>query len=310
MKKLFPLFCSLALVYSTFAQVEFAPKNAVWRYTESSGSFSSYSQVITSIKYDGDTILLGKKCKKLYKTFFSNKNGVITSKIDGIPTLIYQEGTKVYRLVGTSFQLAYDFGAKIGDTISIKNGSVGGYKMLITNVLEEKIANEKLKKFEYKIFCINNTLSQKKYFYQEKLGFLNERMFPDNIVACISDGNPMGRLRCYSDDSIGEFLIEKTYPCDYVPILDIAETSSQLPTIKVYFNGQRQELNVATDEYQTEGNFRLFYQNASLIIDSQLIPNKDNYIFDVGHLPNGFYFWQFTNREKVVKSGKLIFTAP
>jgi hypothetical protein len=309
MKKTFSLFFSLALAFSTFAQVEFAPKNAVWRYTESYGAFSFYTQTTASIKYDGDTTLLGKKCKKFFKTFFSNNNGNITSKTDGIPILIYQEGEKVYRLVGTSFQLAYDFGAKSGDTITIKNGTTKGYKMLITNVLEEKIANEKLKKFEYKIFCINNTLANKTYFYQEKLGFLNEQMFPDNVLACISDGNPTGKIRCYSDNSIGEFLIDKTNPCNYVPILDISETSTQLPVIKVYFDKQGQGLNVEISEHQIEGKFRLFNQNSSLIIDRQLIRNEDNYVFDVSNVQNGFYFWQFTNGEKIIKTGKLIFTA-
>ena len=306
MQKIIILLLAFFLAKNCFAQVEFATNGATWRYTEGNGSFSGYTSGTTEYKYSGDSILLGKKCKKFFKTYLSNKNGAITSSTEKTPYLIYQDGKKIYRLVGNNFQLAYDFSAKIGDTILIKNGTSYYYKMLITNIINEKIGNDTLKKFQYKLFCTSGALTSSTHFYQEKIGFLKERLFPDNVLPCVSDGNPTGQIRCYKDNATTEILLDKTYPCDYVPLVSTFDHVSN-SAINVFADKINKKLRLTFEENTEVNRFVLFDIKGSLIIDNQIINANNSYDTNIEDLPEGIYFWQVFSNKKLIKSGKVLY---
>ena len=306
MKKIIILIFALFLLQNSYAQAIFAPKGATWRYVESWGSFSSFGSSTVEYKYIGDTLVLGKKCKKIYKTSFLNKNNVVITTTAKIPLLIYQDGGKVYRLVDNSFQLAYNFDAKVGDTVFISNKTTKGYKILITNILNEKFGNEILRKFEYKLFCASSgKLTLSTYFYQEKFGFLKERMFPDDVWACVTDGNPGGRVRCYKDSTTTEILLDKTYPCDYVQLTSVSDDI--LPSsIQVFGDKTNKKLHITIGENTIASRFVLYDTKGTLIYDNQLITSENKHYFSMEQLNKGIYFWQVFSSDKLLKSGKLL----
>lgn len=77
---------------------EFAPVGAEWKYVEFLEYFKTY-------RSERDTIIENKNCRIVSK---SNNN---------LEFIFYQDSLKIYELIDNEFELIFDFGKEVGDTV-------------------------------------------------------------------------------------------------------------------------------------------------------------------------------------------------
>lgn len=110
MKILHFVFCFLLCLPLIQAQTEFAPVGASWTYQKA--GFAPGSVEIEVITVTGIDTIDGQACKRLEGNFLCAGESV---------EHIYQDGSKIYRYGGGTFNLLYDFAALPGTSWTIEN---------------------------------------------------------------------------------------------------------------------------------------------------------------------------------------------
>lgn len=192
-----------ATVYCLNAQPEWAPIGAKWYYTspyymhEDPGDYYKQCTVMESIK---DTMVFGKKCRKIDVRYCSNNLEVGWF-------IVHQNGDTLSYLNGESFHVLYNFSAKPGDTITVHKGlfipvsaSLNrmnpryGFQYYVVDTGRIQIYGQWLRRQEVKN-TYNSDFVLSKYIV-EKIG--NYTYFLGRFIVQYI-GQAGGFLRCYHD---------------------------------------------------------------------------------------------------------------
>lgn len=276
MKQVFFLLFLSFLSFSSFAQIEFSPQGAEWHYGTYYYNFSgvAYHSYFVA-NYVDDITIDGVEAKIIESSHLDDD--VVLIDYDTIT----QAGYQVFIQHNGSFELLYDFGAQVGDTLQINNWAVGGtIDMIVTQIDTIEINDVELLEFTYDvgvwgIHKVNNK------FAALDMNFLN---YPASFVV---DYNPLFTFRCYSDDAFG-FYQKGDIFCDSI-ILG-SEEPKKLEAY-IFPNPTESALYISVEQSTNLLHYRIF-DVLGKNIQAGVVENRH---IDVGHLTNGSYILELTS---------------
>jgi len=287
------IFLSFLLYSTSFAQTEFAPVGAEWFYTYDFGYCSNHLNRIFSEK---DTIVDGNNCR-LLKQYYDNSNSASEKYI------MKQEQGKVYYYYKGIFNLLYDYGAEINDTI---NFSLMGKKYFFDNnqnppfweidtvfsvrcIVESiSIDAQNLRTFTTRILEEDRFDNYFPYMYKytEVTGFHSEFILKINNEYYIPEYPPYRFLRCYSDAGfsfISDEWAATSLPCDYFKNIGINKLKEE--NINIYPNPFDNKISV----FANNGVNITILDFLGKVIYCTKLSNGVNEI-SANHFPKGIYF--------------------
>jgi hypothetical protein len=221
MKKLSFLLCLFLVKIMVTGQQVWLPDGAEWHYGfDRADPALSFGYI--EIKQVGDTVVLGKSCKIIdqvqyrYRTWYPTP-GYDSGSVGKVIT--YSDDTKVYTYLNNRFYTLYDFGATVGTTWTVC--WFGGIQpdtgqVIVTGVDSAEINGQMLKLLHVTRTpgsCIGWTSA----VIAERMGCINEYMFPDYDFTCIVDVQINGYFRCYQDNGFPLYSIDGSDTiCDYI----------------------------------------------------------------------------------------------
>lgn len=218
------LFSTVLSKGQNLPSVEWAPIGATWHYLHDGPELVTELILMESVK---DTIILGMTVRKITQTLFHDHDGA-TEDLGDI--FLLQDSNKVYYFVQDSFHLLYDFDAKVGDTIRIREHPRLYYppeKPSWTFARVESMSTIELNGEIRRTQELALDLWGQSYFSKtviEGLGCLFY-LIPYFYRAECDHLCPL--LNCYSDSSL--FFRNTTYPCDTIRPGIIAVHDLQAP---------------------------------------------------------------------------------
>lgn len=282
---------------SLYSQIVWAPQSAKWTYS-GQGQIISYIE----IEYIKDTLLLGKQSKVLNKkqfTYRSQTNDVVSSFL-GIE-ITYEEDSVVYLYRSGGYDTLYNFNSSIGDSWRL-NCCQGDTSCIatITDTGTTIINDQHLKyiavEYDYGDlypFKVNDTII-------ERIGTTNMYILPCDIIAEQLDGNEGSKLRCYSDNELGNYSNNFEKDCDYLT----STNAFNYESFKLYPNPCT---NTLYTENTSNSGMYLEIRNVSgtLFLSDDLIGKNQS--IDISSLPKGVYFIIITTSKgklfrKIIKS--------
>jgi len=295
----------LFIILSTaaFSQSQWAPIGAEWYYSVPNvigNPLHSYEKYISK----RDTIIDGKQCKVIV-----SQNNL---------EIMYSEQNKVYYRFNNSFNLIYNFTAKIGDTVnfdfkSYKQNSIELDTTYTVKCVVEKIDtiynNEiGLKKYQTAIIPredLDFIVWDTKYIYSEKLGYEYDFMYSLPIPSL----GFMHNLRCYNDNDINfitDWWAGQDKDCDYT--LSTSTTENNLINEKLVFfpNPTSNFIAIKIPEQKKNENYRIsIFNNIGKAVQTSTLHNEHQTI-DLTGLPQGIYHISISTRELLYKPFKII----
>ena len=233
-----------ALFFSSlsFAQ-NWAPAGAKWHYT-----YIGFSSGYVEIANVGDTIIAGKTCQKLQKTFNGLQFGVTPVNYIFDTTYTYESNGVVYVLEQNQWKTLYNFNAVVGDHWPMAPmPEFGGctensqLKVLATGT---KVINAQTLKYLVVDFCNPDLTSQG---FQdtiiEKIGFTGSYMLPFDMCTMAFDGNEGGPFRCYSDDNFSTYKPFYANDCEYL----VGVEENQMLELAIYPNPSAGQLYIESE---------------------------------------------------------------
>lgn len=298
-------FFNSALMKDTYAQ-NWAPTGAVWYYSNGENIFSQ-DQGYFKVESIGDTLVLGKTCKKLLVTRVNHNNN---SFIYGLE-IMYSSGDTIFRLSDNNqFYVLYNFSAQPGDTWIVRSyDHCLGYDTSATIRLDSvsnTIINSQTLKILYTT-TINGYLS---YGYRgpiiEKLGATYHWMLPGDWGMC--DFDIRAGLRCYEDSIFGFYQSNISPSCEYLVSTGVNELLLQNFDIGIFPNPftssaiiyLSENIPTSTEKFQLT-IFDLVGQKVKevQVNEKQTTLYRDN-------LPDGIYFYRLKEENLVITNGKFI----
>lgn len=216
----------------------------------------------------GDTLIAGKTCKKLK---YVATNGFVFFDY------VHQQGKKVYHFHNNGFELLYDFGLKVNDTLRLKN-NYGIVQQVDQIVMQDSLINSMVVRYTY--FQSNYYLVR----YAEGIGIVKDTTSPlfYNCGPLIHTQNCNGAvdgwdyyLKCLQD---GTF----TYPepgCEI--LLDLKEASDQ-KRWNLFPNPASEDIYIESDSNKV---FQLWSPGGIL-----LLTDLKTGLNLIEALPSGVYF--------------------
>lgn len=278
---------------------DFAPVGSHWYYTNIPSFFTSDIDYM-EIKSIEDTVIQGKNCRHLQKTY------------NGSPEkdeFVYNRGDTVFRLsANDTFYVLYNFSAQVGDTWRSRSSLyTDGPPEVEMTITVDSVSNEIINGYLLKVLFVSsdnsavsfggNWSSIGKARIIERLGG-SWYMFPFNY-GFLDDNIRIG-LRCYSDDSLGFYNAGISQSCDEV-ITSINNLNLPINS-HIYPNPFSNKLTFAfSDNEQT--TITLFNFLGQPVLEKTFIKSMT---FDTEYLSNGIYFYEFKNSKKILKTGKVI----
>ena len=220
MKKLFVLLLFLTSTGISTGQQIWIPQGADWHYGFDRGPWLNYGYI--QIKPVGDTVILGKTCTILDQvqvryTVWYPTPGLDTTSLGRIYT--YADSLKVYTYKNNRFYTLYDFGASVGTiwTVCWYGGIPPDTGQVRVDAVDYTVVNGYSLKTLHVSRVEGSCVGWTSAIIAERMGCINEYMFPDYAESCISDVQVNGYFRCYQDDTFPLYSVDNSDTiCEYV----------------------------------------------------------------------------------------------
>jgi len=233
----------LLFQFSLFAQIQWAQVGTIWYYDNIGVSSVSY------VKYEvvKDTLLGGKQAGKIQKTSKSYEGKIVNLGVE----FTYMENKKVYFWNKNHYYLLYDFGAKEGDSWTLKT-FVSNHctQDTVSRVIVKKIEKKVIDGFTFNAFTTIPDDTSKLAFpgeVIENIGCL-DYMFPRVNPWCLADYGPPTGLRCFISPQTGTIHFNvrgKYYPqCDTVYRTGI-ESEIETNSVTIYPNPTNESFTIS-----------------------------------------------------------------
>jgi hypothetical protein len=289
---------------STYAQREFAPKGATWYYSkrENFAGEEGYIKIVSK----QDTLIEGKLSKVLSQKYYSAYgDSAIRDNI-----YVHQNGDTVFYWVDNAFRILYNFSVTKDDTMVIysrelmcKNNKSHLGKIKVDSVTNIKINGIDLKE----IFSsrIAGSVYQYPGPFLELIGGING-IYPLDS-GCSADVVPdIGKLRCYSDSSIGIYQASKKLPCDTLLRITDIQKNDNNSGIRVYYNFNSSSVDIILrDIYLNNHLYINIYDMMGNIVYGSKIDKTTNHL-NLSRNLNGVYLIQIRNNEKIMYYEKIL----
>ncbi|MBL1143922.1 MAG: T9SS type A sorting domain-containing protein [Bacteroidetes bacterium] len=265
------------------------PEGATWTYHEP--SFMSNSFSYTTIEAMGDSIFNGDTLSYL--------KGTVTCSV-GKNELLKQIGDQVYKLnkCDSSYTLLYDFGASVGDTLTIYTDVCQFNDTIylhVDSIVSSNINGRVLDRFYLSQLNFNG------YSFGGEVieGIGNTVSFYPLMGFCDPVGGP---LRCYSDTVMGEY---KTGiyggVCDTV-LVGVNELL--LPNYSIFPNPTSGKINIDFGEVQSKLN-AIVRNSLGQIVSRHEVISAQNLEINI-EATSGLYFLQLIKPNGELKTIKIL----
>lgn len=295
MKKLLFLLPLLLLPVLLAAQVEFAPLGAQWYFDYEYGA--PWKLGYAKVEVTGIDTIQGRACKRIES---NNHLGFIDWGCSPFyPMLqVYQENDLVYFYREGTFQLLYNFGAKVGESWAVKIppfSSNDSLIILVDSVKTIQINGQNLKA-QYVSFPnqIVETVMDWGRVIVEGVGNLSFAAPQHGLC----DPQIYG-LRCYQDDSLDLHFV--SYPCDSVKHY----VATQEPILRGGLFSPNPVLGNSVSLNTSLDADRVVFQNAWGTTQISLTIQSGNPI-ETGALPAGVYFVSVFKGARLLGLDKLV----
>lgn len=281
MKKLLTITFALIALQS-FGQ-EWCNAGANWKYSYMSG-FGTEGYV--EINYGYDTLIDGENAQVLLKNLYAY-DYIMNQPINYLmgKEYTYHDNGIVFLRYNDSWDTLYNFNANVGeswrmakqpfsnacDSNSILNVIATGTKTINSEILRYKVVE-----FEYGGIFSNGTTDT----IVEKIGFINNYMFPYEMCNSTLDLIEGGPFRCYSDDQFATYQPHFIGLCDYVGMNNLLDH----PAFTIAPNPVQNTLKITSLNEQEIATISIYNLSNQLVFFSEF-QNEIN----ITDLPTGFY---------------------
>ena len=197
---------------------EFAPLGAEWYYEETlditGGYFGGYEKdVVTK-----DTLIEGKLCKVVERTYYSNTDTIIKPRI-----FFHQDSDKIYTYFNEKFNLYFDYNWKVGDYVRINrwNDQNESASAQVSYISTKKYNEDSLRNYDFLLIgdSCNVTTGHDFSFimFNEKFGPLDKNL-AYNEMEFFNELHYYYVLRCYSDNEFGYINLSNNIACDSIRV--------------------------------------------------------------------------------------------
>lgn len=278
------LFLFVFFSFSSFAQMEFSPQGAEWYHGQSYSDFAgllgfSYSHS----SYVGDVVLGGMNAKVIETITYHDD--ISSATYDTIA----QVGDSILVRHEGAFDLLYDFGVGVNDTVRISNWALGGMvDMVVQQIDTVEINGTTLLDFTYYLDALGASFRVNNKFGIIDNDFLH---YPESLVIDYTTGFT---FRCYGDDGF-DFYHATEDPCD--TLLRVGILEPKLLDVEIFPNPTGKTLNIDFDQ-SVVGllAYRIYDLPGSVRATGVLTDGR----VDVSHLPQGMYFVEMTSKDGFV----------
>lgn len=287
----------------SIAQTQWAPIGAEWYYS-APGVENNPLQGYTRYVSDRDTLIEDKICRIIQAGNHIH--------------IMRMEDNKVYYHFNDDFRLIYDFGAKVGDTVSFDFRSETFYGIDTTYAVEcivDKIDTiivngMNLRKYQTSVIIREDLywLSWPiEYIYTERIGYEPDFMF---VLWGPVAGDPKIDLRCYRDKDIffmTDWWASMNLDCDHSePTGSIQIDDFFGETLVVFPNPTTGIINLTLSKKIRKENFEVIvYDMTGKKVYSSNLQSEQETI-DLSHLPGGVYHISIRNNGLMYKPFKLL----
>jgi hypothetical protein len=328
----------MPVVANAQTHVPFAPVGAEWYYnTEALVPLENNDLDTTSPQFDflryvseSDTVLGTDTCR-VVKEYGSKENGTDITNV----MIFKQEGEKIYYYFNNQFNLIYDYGADVGDTLTFQlpltiydftthtqSTSTIQVKCVVQNIQNENIGDITVRKILTTIISeFPNTVfeftADNSYNYRERIGGDNVFMAKVNQIILNEDNaqnmklssskfnESVHFLRCYSDSEVSYIsMLWENYnkPCDYFfKSTSIVQNMTAMNNVQIFPNPFEQVLTVTV----TQANSMQIFDMFGRMLYSQQTPMSRTKL-DLSALPTGLYLLKIMYPDKKTSYHKIV----
>jgi hypothetical protein len=300
------LFVLLCFQYQ--AQVWCTP-GSTWRFNHFSMSASGYKV----LEYQGDTMLAGKLCNKLYERRFTGPSNFPPNYFNRY-YYTYVNNDVVYLLdqTGGNFDTLYNFKANIGDQWRlppVSHPKCAGSHVTVTDTGHVIIQGQSLRSF-----TVSQVQVQPRLGCPGLFGAVYERIgatecypyYPYNMCSWSTDSFNGGPLHCFADNQIIDYKYNFTGSCDmYVSVSELKPEGTGLRIYPSPGQGLFQ-LEMPVTGHNENISLAVTDLSGRQIKFQSLSSGKSGYAIDLSQVENGVYLISVYKNNQVIYSGKVL----
>jgi hypothetical protein len=301
---------------SMTAQVDnlpWAPPGATWVYQAAAQT----QQLHFKIKYQKDTLFLGRTVKKMVITQFEYL-GIYPTWVRSSERFVknefmYVTNDSVYWYNNNQFQLLYLFSATVGSTWNIYKSNYRACQNIAapdSNPITIRALNERT--FGNRQFTVMLANAQPYWTIGtaiiKNIGSMETLFSRTGDVNCNLLGGSLGLpadLFCYQDDLRGTIRIGGFFECS-----SLITPTHDFPSMSNHSDGIYIIPNPSSDKVFIKNDFNVDIKEVKIMDlmgqERISVKNYDNQAIDIAHLPNAMYVVSFIGSDNKIYSTKLI----
>lgn len=291
MKKILVILLSY-LMFSPIIAQEWAPVDATWHY-----SYYDWDGKICYTKFvvKKDTIFQDENCKKIIK---ENKLYCYNrSEIEY--TFMRNDSVFFWDTLSNSFQLIYNFGANVGDSIVYiyyepfnPPTNIDTVIMFVDSISSIEINSSTLKEFHVTYNFGDSSFYQSKII--ENIGDIFYMFHYNWGAKAVCDGGYTTGLRCYEDSNIGFYQVEGQDSCEHY----VSSVNERIKSenINIYPNPTTNKLHLQKDKSINMNSITLTNINGKHL---KTYPANSTEI-DISNLTKGVYLLQIETNQEII----------
>ena len=285
----------------------FAPVGATWHYNYTEQGDTGF----VKIESTHDTTILGKPCQAVQlkeSCKFHGENRISQTGDYEVYLHTSADSVFLYHEYIDSFQLLYAFNAQVNDSWSFVLGRtnmtvVDTVKVEVNSIFTETINSQPIRSLEvsYTFFPYNSIFVP--YITTSKISevigdfdFLFNFYGVPSLVIC--DDLYPSKLRCYSDNSFGNYetgIVDScTYYGTYVGVNELGVTD-----VNVWPNPVMNTLHVQNN-FNEGTDIYVYDITGNLILTKKFGAGKIEFNLDLAHLSKGIYFIQVKSKTTTI----------
>jgi len=268
---------------SCLAQFEWFPIGAEWFYSKQE---SSLNKDFFIVSVEGDTVIAGRQARIIKSPIYSNNDNLIFVSAQG------QDSVFIFSEAHQSWEILYDFSAKVGDTIHtyLHPLDTSLMEVVIDSISFIEINGDT---FDVQYFSTNVQVD----WSNQNIRFLGNTMFLLPQYALVL---PQGPLRCYFPSTEKVYSLVE-FACDLVPTV---ENNNNFPNeIRSYPNPAKDYLYLSgLDNILGHINIKCYNLFGQLCLN-EIITEEKTYL---KNLSSGVYFCTLSDANSIFHSFKLI----